>query len=119
VGHIVSDGVGVGVRPRAGGRSVARGREREEQRRIHVRRPASRASRPCDADEVRRLHEAGELRCVVAGAVAASLATCGRCSSGTAEAGRDLPAQIHNDGEAEEERWGRRERSRRPLLRSI
>ena len=56
------------------------------------------------ADEVRRLHEAGELRRVVAGAVAASLATCGRCSSGTAEAGRDLPAQIHNDGEAEEER---------------
>jgi glutaredoxin domain-containing cysteine-rich protein 1 len=31
------------------------------------------------ADEVRRLHEAGELRRVVAGAVAASLATCGRC----------------------------------------
>ncbi|CAO1944558.1 unnamed protein product [Urochloa humidicola] len=31
------------------------------------------------ADEVRRLHEAGELRRVVAGAVAASLAACGRC----------------------------------------
>ncbi|KAG2592669.1 uncharacterized protein At3g28850-like [Panicum virgatum] len=33
------------------------------------------------ADEVRRLHEAGELRRVVAGAVAASLAACGRCGS--------------------------------------
>jgi glutaredoxin domain-containing cysteine-rich protein 1 len=31
------------------------------------------------ADEVRRLHEAGELRRVVAGAGAASLAACGRC----------------------------------------
>ncbi|RLN22469.1 electron transporter [Panicum miliaceum] len=31
------------------------------------------------ADELRRLHEAGELRRVVAGAVAASLAACGRC----------------------------------------
>ncbi|XP_066316025.1 uncharacterized protein At5g39865-like [Miscanthus floridulus] len=31
------------------------------------------------ADEVRRLHEAGDLRRVVAGAVAASLAACGRC----------------------------------------
>ncbi|RLM93570.1 electron transporter [Panicum miliaceum] len=31
------------------------------------------------ADEVRRLHEAGELRRVVASAVAASLAACGRC----------------------------------------
>ncbi|CAO2171931.1 unnamed protein product [Urochloa humidicola] len=32
------------------------------------------------ADEVRRLHEAGELRRVVAGAVTASLAACGRCA---------------------------------------
>ncbi|PWZ11204.1 Uncharacterized protein Zm00014a_020879 [Zea mays] len=31
------------------------------------------------ADEVRRLHEAGELRRVVGGAGAASLAACGRC----------------------------------------
>ncbi|KAL6853605.1 hypothetical protein ACP4OV_019634 [Aristida adscensionis] len=31
------------------------------------------------AEEVRRLHEAGELRRVVAGAGAASLAACGRC----------------------------------------
>lgn len=31
------------------------------------------------AEEVRRLHEAGELRRVVAGAVTASLAACGRC----------------------------------------
>jgi glutaredoxin domain-containing cysteine-rich protein 1 len=31
------------------------------------------------AEEVRRLHEAGELRRVVAGAITASLAACGRC----------------------------------------